>query len=461
MRERVLRYIRRCELMKAGERVLVAVSGGADSVALLRVLLELRGDLGIVLAVAHFNHRLRGNDSDADERFVVDLAGQHELDFWVDRVNVAEVAAAQRASFEAAGRELRYEWLAKIATEQRFDSVATAHTLDDQAETVLMKFLRGAGSKGLAGIYPEVQRGDDKAVRFVRPLLSTTRDQVEAYLAAIGQAWREDESNLDPRFKRNRVRHKLLPLLERDYNPNIRQSLSELAEMNRAEEEYWTAAAGGLLDQLLVDDGRLRLDGFSRIRTAVQRRLLKLWLEREAIPGDFQHIEQLRGCALGEAQQVALTDGWHACAAGGYLTLRQHEQEPPARRYVYQLHVPGEVVIPEIGYVVRAVPVPARFAAEADPGTLLATDLIGPALRVRNWEPGDRYRPAYSGGEQKLKRLFAERKIPTVERASWPVILKGDEVVGVRDLPVAEKYCWRSGPGDALRIECMPTAKAD
>ncbi len=377
---------------------------------------------------------------------------------WIFGWSMARSPSAQQrsgASLEATGRELRYEWLAKIAAGQRFDCVATAHTLDDQAETVLMKFLRGAGSKGLAGIYPEIRRGDDKAVRFVRPLLSTTRAEVEAYLASIDQAWREDESNLDHRFRRNRVRHELLPLLEREYNPNIRQALSELAEMNRAEEEYWTAAAGGLLDQLLTEDQRLRLDGFSRIRLAVQRRLLKQWLDRRGIAADFQHIERLRGCALGDSQQVDLTEGWYASRAGGSLMLKQREQDSRTRPYRYLLPVPGEIAVPEIGCILRVVPVHAGVAAEADPGTLLAADRVGPELRVRNWEAGDRYQPAYSGTEQKLKRLFTEQKIPAEERACWPVVLNSDEIVWVRRMAVANSYCWRPGSGGALRIECM------
>src|SRR5271166_1990 len=227
--------------MRAGDRVCVAVSGGADSVALLQVLLEVRAELGIVLAIAHFNHQLRGNDSQGDEAFVADLARHCGLEFFAGRSDVREHAANNKQSVEAAGRELRYEWLTSLAREQRFDSIATAHTLDDQAETVLLKFLRGAGTRGLAGIYPEMFRGAEKKIRFVRPLLCVTRDEVEAYLSALGQVWREDESNLDHRFARNRVRHGLLPLLEREYNANIRQVLSGAAELARAEEEYWQA----------------------------------------------------------------------------------------------------------------------------------------------------------------------------------------------------------------------------
>src|SRR5579884_1285182 len=217
MREAVLRYVRRGGLIHPGDRVLVAVSAGADSVALLRLLLELRAELGIVLAVAHFNHGLRGEDAQADEHFAAELASRHGLEFFVERVNLAKHAAAQRLGLEAAGRELRYRWLTRIADEHRFDAVATAHTADDQAETVLMKFLRGAGTRGLAGIYPAMVQAEGKT-RFVRPLLTATRAEVEAYLASIDQPWREDASNLDRRFVRNRIRHELLPLLKRDYN---------------------------------------------------------------------------------------------------------------------------------------------------------------------------------------------------------------------------------------------------
>src|SRR5271165_6896574 len=239
VRSEVLRYICESGLMRAGDRVGVAVSGGADSVALLRVLLELRAELGIVLAGAPFNHGLRAEESESDQAFVTDLAHHHGLEFFAGRGDVREHALNSKLSIEAAGRELRYEWFARLAEEQRFDSVATGHTLDDQAETVLLKFLRGAGTRGRAGIYPQMFRGAERKIRFVRPLLCVTRDEVETYLTSLSQGWREDESNLDCLFARNRVRHELLPLLEREYNPNLRRVLGDTAEVSRAEEEYW------------------------------------------------------------------------------------------------------------------------------------------------------------------------------------------------------------------------------
>ncbi len=456
MRYQVLRYIHRCELMRAGDRVLLAVSGGADSVALLRLLLEVRAELGIVLAVAHFNHGLRGRDSDADEHFVVDLARRHKLDYFVEQRSVAEHAAAERMSVESAGRELRYDWLTKVAAEHRFDSVATAHTLDDQAETVLMKFLRGAGSRGLAGIYPVLRRGHDKEIRFVRPLLSTTRAEIEAYLESLDQDWREDESNLDRRFRRNRVRHELLPLLEREYNPNIRQVLSETAEINRADEAYWNYFTWEMLGRLRVGDHAIRVAGLAAVPDAMQRRVLRRLLDELSVPSDFQQIERLRLCALGELPRAELSNGWRAEREGDVLVLRGPIEEASPTGYRYRLSMRGEIEVPEIDCVLRAVPVPTAFAAEADPGTLLRADLMSGEVWVRNWQPGDRYHMAYSGREHKLKSLFLERKIPVSERALWPVMVKETDIVWVRDLPVADAYCWRPGDGAALRVECIP-----
>jgi tRNA(Ile)-lysidine synthase len=453
MREHVLRYLRQRQLLRPGDRVLAAVSGGADSVALARVLLELREELGVVLAVAHFNHLARGQASDADEAFVFDLAKRHELEFHVGRRDVAEYARSEQLSMEAAGRRLRYAWLAQVARDHRFSSVATAHTGDDQAETVLMKFLRGAGTKGLAGIYPVVEAG---ACRLVRPLLQVSRSEVEAYLTSLDQPWREDETNLDHRFRRNRIRHELLPLLEREYNPNLRQVLREAAEINRAEEDEWAQRTRTVLDGLRVENTRLRLTDFAALSLAMQRRVLKLFREAHLLVADFAHVEKLRRCALGEMQRVELSQDWLACRRGDCLTLEGPGNVAAAESYSYLLPVPGEVAIPEIGCVIQAVPVPAQFAVTAAPGTLLRADLIGPALRVRNWQHGDRYHPAYSGSAEKLKRLFAEKKIPAEQRVSWPVVLKGAEIVWVRDFAVAEGFCRREGDGDAVRVECVP-----
>jgi tRNA(Ile)-lysidine synthase len=314
--DKILRNIRDRVLLRAGDRVGVAVSGGADSVALLRVLLELRAELGIVLSVAHFNHCLRGEQSMADEAFVADLADQHQLEFFVERRNVSEHPLA-KLSTEAAARQLRYNFFARLARKVRLDCIATGHTLDDQAETVLLKFLRGAGTRGLAGVYPIVDRD---GFRIVRPLLCVTGDDVEAYLSSLGQVWREDESNLDPRFLRNRVRHELLPLLEREYNPRLRYLLADLARLSQAEQQYWDELVARHLTT--TPTGELLLAGFADLPVALQRRVVKRFAEAQGGAAlDFAHVEKLRRCARGELRKAELPGDRIAMRAKGALQI--------------------------------------------------------------------------------------------------------------------------------------------
>jgi tRNA(Ile)-lysidine synthase len=453
VREKVLRYVLDRKLMRAGDRICVAVSGGADSVALLRVLLELRGELGIVLAVAHFNHQLRGEASEADEAFVADLARRHDLELFLDCGDVRDHSVTSKLSLEAAARHLRYCWLSSLADSHKLSAIATGHTLDDQAETVLLKFLRGAGTRGLAGIYPEIASKREGGARIVRPLLGVSREEVEQYLAAIGQSWREDESNLDHRFARNRVRHELLPLLERAYNPNIRLVLSDAAELARAEEEYWHALVDRELHDRMVPAAtqRLSLANFRALPLALQRRLLKRLLESHQIEADFQHVEKLRRCALGEVPKAGLPGGWLAERQGEFFELQAPGAEPPFSDYQYPLPVPGETHIAELGLTVRCIPVPEEFATGEATDTLLSTEL-GTELTVRNWRPGDCFWPAHSKSEEKLKRLFSDKHIPVAQRQSWPVLVCGSQIVWVRGLPVGRAFAW-TGKGDALKIE--------
>ena len=234
--QRVAEYIQAHALMRAGERVAIAVSGGADSVALLRVLLQLRDGLGIVISVAHFHHGIRGAEADADEAFVADLAGTHNLEFHVDRGEVPAHARNSNVSLETAARNLRYEFFARVLREQRADCIATAHSLDDQAETVLMKALRGAGSRGLSGIFPEHRLDMGK---IVRPLLGVNRGELRDYLRTLNQEWREDATNNDLSLARNRLRARVLPMLREEVNPSVDQALAHLAEIARGEEQYW------------------------------------------------------------------------------------------------------------------------------------------------------------------------------------------------------------------------------
>jgi tRNA(Ile)-lysidine synthase len=292
--------IRDHRLLKAGDRVGAAVSGGADSVALLRGLLALRDELGIVLSVVHVNHGLRA-DAAADQQFVGELASANGLTFHVIAADVKQFAQERRLSIEAAGRELRYRYFYQLIAQGKLDKVATAHTRDDQAETVLLRLLRGAGTRGLAGVYRTVGDASEEG-RIARPMLTISRTEVEAYLRELKQPWHEDESNRDPGYLRNRVRHELLPLLEREFNPNLRQILSETAEIAHGEEEFWAELAAQQLVKRLLNAGddhqQLDVRRLSDLPVALQRRLLRAFSERQGVRLDFEHLERMRKFAL-------------------------------------------------------------------------------------------------------------------------------------------------------------------
>lgn len=509
--ERLLSHVRRHQFLGAGERVGVAVSGGIDSVALLRLLLEIRGALGIVLSVAHFNHKLRGADSDADEAFVAKLASEHQLDFHCESGDVARHAAEEHLSLETAARELRYGFFRGLLGEQQGDlglaktvpplnNIVTGHTLDDQAETVLLRLVRGAGLRGLGGIHPRISIEDDDGEfcgEIVRPLLTTRRCDLEQYLKDVGQTWREDATNLSTKFTRNRVRKLLVPLLEKEFNPSVTQTLAELAEIARAEEDFWDNEVAGWMGtgihwsepswaqkSDLVQIGRLgsspvssvsRADDLdSRIENtpwlvmnasvdrlwflgepaAVQRRVIKAVAEEAGIPLEFKHIQEILDFAAqerGSGGEIALPRGWKVTRdREQILFLTPDLRQPEADRdYEYDLPVPGEVNIVETGSTIEA-----RRVLESEgynPEHLLHRGAVPRVLKVRNWRAGDRFWPNHTKAPKKVKELLQERHVSQVERKHWPVIVSGDEIVWMRGFPVPAN--WAAKPGlEAIAI---------
>jgi tRNA(Ile)-lysidine synthase len=326
---RVERCLRRLDVGPAG--VVVAVSGGPDSVALLRALLRCgalpprlpRPASFPPLVIAHLNHQLRGAESDADEAFVRDLhaslvaAGHRELRLACERIDVAVLAAAAKGNLEGAARSARYDWLARVARAHGLALVATGHTADDQAETVLHRLLRGAGLQGLRGIAERRPLGE--GVEVVRPLLDATRAEVLAFLESEGQPSRQDGSNLDPRFTRNRIRHELLPYLAGRYNPAVREVLARLArqaeEAHRELEPGVTALLAGAerprAGPLVVLD-RGRLAGASRCRVRLLFR--RVWQREGWRLGamGFEHWQRLERLVFDDATAVDLPGGIRA-----------------------------------------------------------------------------------------------------------------------------------------------------
>jgi tRNA(Ile)-lysidine synthase len=453
----VLAYIRKHALLKAGDRVGVAVSGGADSVALLRLLLDLRAEIGIVLSVVHFNHQLRGAASDADAQFVGDLARHRKLDLHSENGDTAAYSVHKHLSIETAARELRYGYFRRLLTEARLNRVATAHTLDDQAETVLLKLTRGAGSRGLAGIYPQRSVGGEATI--IRPLLATRRKDLEAYLKDLGQPWREDASNRDLRHARNRVRHGILPRLERFLNPAVREALAETAEIARAEEDFWQSVVAQELAQVWTqqDDSRgtLKSAALVALPLAFQRRVVRAAGESLGLRLEFHHVEDILALAsTPSAKSTELPNGWIMSRNKHHLCL-ERKSGIASSDYEYPLRVPGSIVIPELNSLVEAVLVPRNRVEAYNPDHLLKRALLGNELRVRNWRPGDRFWPAHTKAPKKIKELLPANGRSSRERRLWPVVVSGSEVIWVRGLPTPAKLHPHDGD-EAVAIQGVP-----
>jgi len=444
----VLVYIRKHGLLKAGDRVGVAVSGGADSVALLRLLLELGSEIGVVLSVVHFNHRLRGAASDQDEEFVTQLAGEHQLEFHGGCGDVADFSVANHLTLEAAARKMRYEFFRGLLSKGRLNRIATGHTLDDQAETVLLRVSRGAGSRGLAGIYPQLEV--DSRSTIVRPLLATRRKDLEAYLTELDQAWREDASNRDLRHRRNRVRHGILPRLERNLNPRVREALAETAEIAREEEDYWENEIARALPQTW--NAALRALDLSRLAAfplALQRRIVRAAAESLGLRLEFRQVEEI---LAGGGKSPRLSERWLVARHKNELRFEVADSVSQPGDYAYPLPVPGCVEIPQIRSRVEAVLVSGNAAQGYNPEQLLDRVCLGDDLIVRNWRPGDRFWPPHTRRPKKIKELLQERHLTGAERKAWPVVVSAAEVVWVSGFDVPARLQPRKEAETAVAI---------
>jgi tRNA(Ile)-lysidine synthase len=478
---RALEAFRRARTFLPGDRVGVAVSGGADSVALFRLLDNLRGELGITLAVVHFNHSLRGEESDADAQFVSDLAGSSRCEMILAKEDVAAEAVRLGLNLEDAARRLRYSFFQRVVQEARATRIAVAHTADDQAETLLAHLIRGTGPAGLAGIYP-------LAGRVVRPLLETRRKDLREYLRELGQTWREDSTNQDLRRMRARIRTQLLPRLESDFSPQIVGHLCELGRLSREEEIFWAAFVEERFHACVQVQGEnltIRIEDLftlpefasnspaRKINAAAQgpndspwrpltERLIRRLYER--VRGDrrnlsAEHVEQVirlstlsssgRRVQLPGAIQVYRNFDMLVFSRGfapaPSLPNRETSSQPGA--YQYDVRLPGRgttaVSIPELGRCIRlkVIDWPLTQRDTKRSTEALDADLLRSPLILRNWQPGDAFRPRGRRQPRKLKSMFLSGRVPAGDRARWPVLESDGRVAWARGMAPAAEFC--------------------
>ena len=419
MLNKLLEFIRRYGLISPGDRVICAVSGGADSVALLFAMYLLRERLDITLEAAHFNHRLRGEESDADEAFVKELCGRYDIPLHLGSGRILP----GKKGLEAAAREARYAFLRSLP-----GKIATAHTADDNAETVLLHLVRGTGLKGLGGISP--MNGN-----VIRPMLTVTRREVEAFLSEYALPHREDSTNATDLFLRNRIRRNVMPLLLQE-NPSLAENLSDMALGLREDEDYLSRMAGETLPGVAA---------LREMHPALRARALERFLKENGVPEpEKRHIALLEQLVFSDKPSARADLPGGITVARRYDTLEVLGEAQPLSERVLE----GSLELPELGLQV--------VCAEADTiVNTLDTFTVVPAgkIVVRSRLPGDRIR--LSGGTKSLKKLFIDRKIPASERLRIPVIADEAGVLGVWSIGADQNRIPKALPAVTIRFEKM------
>jgi tRNA(Ile)-lysidine synthase len=440
--DQVLATIRRHAMLCSGGRVLVGLSGGPDSVGLLHLLreLEARGEL-TVSGAAHLNHGLRA-DADADEAFCKSLASDLGIPLIVERADVASLSRSWRTSLEDAGRRARYAFFDRAAAATESDRLATGHTADDQAETFLLQLIRGAGPRGLSAIAPARRR-------ICRPLIELRRDAVREWLDARGFPFRVDPSNADPTFTRNRVRHRLLPLLKAEFSPAIVGVLAREAAIARDDEDHLQGEAIEVARSVVlasehdvaVDAAALRC-----LHPAIASRVARIAMAVLAPQryAGFAHVQRLLALARQPEASALSLPGQQAWRRGDRIVLQRRRPVGFANSFRVPLSIPGEVLLEPQGWAVSA-DISAEPPSQSSPAPLTAAVRAGAValpLAVRSRRRGDRLRPAGMGGRQKkLQDLFVDRKIARELRDSVPLVVDSDDrILWVVGQAVAEDF---------------------
>ena len=428
------------QMLSSCEGLLVAVSGGPDSVALLHLLWRLARKMKLELAVVHLHHDLRGKQADADQEYVRKLAAELKLPFFTEKVDVASLAKKHNLTVEEAGRLARYSFFGRIARELKINKLAVGHNADDQAETVLMNLLRGAGSRGLGGIAPLATRD---GLCIVRPILECTREEIESYCRWAGLSPRIDVTNKELLYFRNRIRHRYLPLLEEE-NPALRRELAKTAQILRSEDEFLEQLAQKLVDGWA--EGEIPIVALNE-HIALVRRALKLAVSRwYGEVWSFEHIQQIISLGNREVEQTVSLPGSRQACRGEKAVIIQYPRTQRQVLHEYILPCPGTVWIPEWDLKLEL-----QYTTNYNPGPgreyFLAREIKQP-LYVRTRRPGDRFRPRGVGGTKKLKDWFVDAKIPPQLRERIPILLDQEGILWI----VGRRRSSRALPREGERL---------
>lgn len=433
--------IQKHQLIHEGDCILAAVSGGVDSVVLLDVLHRLTSEIGFSLHVAHLNHQLRGSDADGDADSVAGAAADYGLACTIEEADIRKKAEEEKRSVEDAGRQARLEFLDKVRAEQGARCIALGHHRNDQAETVLMRLIRGSGSTGLGAM--ELAREQT----WIRPLLTLSRPRIESYADDRSLKYRSDVTNHDPAHLRNRIRHQLIPYLESSYNPDIVPTLARSAELLRSEDEYLVLRSKEALQKALLHRDKRKFilaePVVSGYHISIRRRMLRTLLGN-GFPGlrrvDFQSVQSLVTLLEQGSGSVQISANVSAHLSDGLLIVytRPHP-------YEVQLKVPGNTTLADLGVTVETR---IRLADDVRPSlqsmgrhqACFDLDaLAGQPLLLRNRREGDRFQPFGMTGSRTVSDFLIDKKVPRPLRDDVPLLVCEDIVLWVVGLRTAQQ----------------------
>ena len=472
--QRVRKFSEEHSLLEKKDRVIIGLSGGPDSVALLYLLLELREEYHLTLILAHLEHGIRGEESRQQAQFVQHLGEELGLPCFIRYMDVPQLRRIKGLSLEEAAREARYQFFREVAKETEATKIALGHTADDQAETLLMRLLRGAGPEGLAAIRPR----RDEEIPLIRPLLNVFRRQILDFLAEQKIPFCLDSTNQEPNCLRNRIRLHLIPLLSKEYNPKIMMILHQTASILGEEREWLSSLVKEHLRQCLEQAEeqkmRLALGHFLAAPVALQRETLRQAVQqvgsapyRIGFTKVSAALKWLRGGRRAEGGVVHLGQDIYLRKLGQSFEIEQRPAPPkirPPEDFCYQMNIPGKTIIPELGLSILAeiVPVSSLAAAEGASVETSAETSAGRVLRcgfrfepekayldfdtlplplfIRKRRPGDRFHPLGGPGHKRLKNFFIDAKIPQPEREKIPLVAFGQEVVWVFERRIADPF---------------------
>ncbi len=433
-------YILKEHLTKDGDKIAIAVSGGIDSVVMLDALYKLAGELNIKIGIIHFHHNVRPYGCKVDALFVENLAKEKKLPFIMSSAYVPDIAKRERRSLEETGRSERYAFFSSLIKEGKWDKIALAHTSDDQEETFFMRLLKGAGPKGLSGM-ATVRDGI-----YIRPLLNTCRKEIELYAERYGLCYREDQTNWDQNFLRSRIRHRLIPLLKKDFNPNLSEVLERTMHIFKKEDEFLDSLAEKALNTIIIPDKELILNAerLEHYNLALKRRILRLAIFKilnNSTDVDYDYIERIIKLLAGETGKLLKLPGLIIRKSYGTLILSKKSSKSEPVLYEKSLPVPGETISDFFGIKVKInimehsdISYNSPFKARFD-GAKLQEPLI-----LRNRRKGDKFIPLGMKGKKKLKDFLIDEKIPGHKRDRIPVITSGKDILWVVGMRIDERF---------------------